>query len=276
MINGGVKFFHGAKNLYRDRTAITASTNDGAAKFILDYNKHTLWESIGSNDITQETIEIELLTPQKINRLFIINHNLKKYNIKYWNGSAYVNFTNAIGMNGEVKGSITETTYSRSSSYYEFDEITTDAIYITMDATQIANQDKEIYGLYITEEIGTFEGFPRISRIKHDRSLRVAKALSGKAIVQKSYEVTEFSISFKTYPLQSDIDIVNTVHEIEETFLVWLCGGRVGTNYFRLVNRGYRPEDLYNMQIDKAISTDYEKGIYTNGINTSISLVEAV
>jgi len=276
-INGGIKFFTGAKNLYKDAATVTsASTNEAAAKYILNYNDYTLWESIGSNDITTETIEVTFNGAQTFDRLFIKKHNLKAFNVKYWSGTAYVDFSNVVGVNGVAKSGITETAESNTTSYYEFTEVTSDSIKITMDTTQSANAEKEITALLVASELGTFEGYPRVSKVKHDRNLRSSKALSGKYIIQKSYDVASFKISMKTYPLQDDIDLLTSLHDREDSFLVWLCGGRTGTSYFRLENRGYRLDDLYHMQVSRPIDTDYEKGIYTNGVNASISLVEVV
>ena len=275
-ITGGIKFFENVKNLYKDGTTITASTNNPAAKYILDYNKYTMWESIGSSDTVTETIEVTLNGSKDIDRIFLNRINLKDFSIQYWNGSSYSNFTNVVGIDGSVAGGIIETDYSRNAAYYEFDSVSTTKLKITMLKTQVADQEKEITAFLATEEIGTFEGFPRVSKIKHDRNIRATRALSGKRVIQKSYEVTSFKIKFKTYPLQDDIDIVNDLHEREDSFLVWLCGGRVGTQYFKYENRGYRLEDLYHMQVDRPLTTDYAKGIYVNGVDTDISFIEVV
>ena len=83
-------------------------------------------------------------------------------------------------------------------------------------------------------------------------------------------------MNFKTYPIQADIDIVEELHERENSFLVWLCGGRYGSEHFTIEQRGWRLRDIYNMQLSRALGANYEKGIYQNGANTRLSLVEVI
>lgn len=272
-ISGGVKFFEQNRALFRDGNTANASTNDAAAKFAIDISKYTRWESLISNDLTQETLTINFKTDQVIDRLMLVGHNFKLYNVKY---NAAVDFTNVSGLDGDLVGGIDETTYDKDMSYYKFDSVTVSSITITIDTTQIADEQKHLVQFIATEEIGTFAGFPRVSNVKHNRNIKGSKALSGKNVIQKGYETTSFRMNFKTYPVQADIDILEIIHEMEDSFLVWLCGGRFGTDHFRVEQRGWRLEDIYNMQINRPLSANYAKGIYQNGVDTNVSFVEVI
>lgn len=274
-ITGGIKFFNKNKSLYKDNTAITASSNDASAKYMLDNNKYTQWESVGSNDLTTETIVITMSSARDIDRIFLIGINWKEFNVKYWNGSAYVNFANVTSIIGSPTG-ISETAYALSTAYYEFDSVNTTEFQIQIVKTQTADQEKEIIRFIATEEIGTFLGYPNVNQFQHNKNLRKEDVLSGKNIIQKSYETTSMRINFNNYPYQDDIDILAILHDSIDPFLVWPCGGRYGTTYFKIEQRGWRLEDVFNMQTSKTLLSNYEKNIYINGVDTSISLDEHV
>ena len=273
MITGGVKFFENNKALFRDGSTASATTNDSAAKFMLDISKYTRWESIGSNDITTEVITINLSGTENIDRLFLIDHNFKSFNIKYNGGS---DFTNVRNLDGELVGGIVETTYDKNTAYYEFDSVDVETITIEIETTQTVDADKYMTQFIATAELGTLAGFPRIQNVRHNRNLKGSKALSGRNVIQKGHETTSFRLNFKTYPVQADIDLAETLHEREESFLVWLCGGRYGSDYFTIEQRGWRLEDVYNMQLSRPLNANYERGIYQNGVNTSLPLVEVI
>jgi hypothetical protein len=272
-ITGGVKFFENNKALFRDGSDASASTNDEAAKFILDISKYTRWESLSSNDITTETLTINLAQATDLDRLILVGHNLKDYTIQY-NGTT--EFTNVCGLDGALVGGIVETTYDKDTSYYSFDEVSVSSILITMNTTQTVDAEKFLTQFVATKELGTFQGFPRIQNVQHNRNIKAAKAISGKNVIQKGHEVTTFRMNFSTYPVQADITLLDSLHEREESFLVWLCGGRYGSEYFTIEQRGWRLEDIYNMQLSRPLSANYAKGIYQNGANTRASFVEVI
>ena len=272
-ITGGVKFFDKNKALFRDGNTASASTNDAAAKFALDISKYTRWESIASNDTIIETITINFRSVQIIDRLILTEHNFKEFTVKYNGG---LEFTNVSNLDGDLVGGISETTYDKDTSYYKFDSVSVSSIVISVTTTQVANAQKYLTQFIATTEVGTFAGFPRIQNVQHNRNIKGSKALSGRNVIQKGYETTTFRMNFKTYPVQADIDIVEGLHEREDSFLVWLCGGRYGAEHFTIEQRGWRLRDFYNMQVSRPLSANYEKSIYQNGVNTTVSFLEVI
>lgn len=275
MINGAVKFFDKAKNLFKDGTSILATSGQSSAKYMLDCNKYTQWESFGSNDITNEEILITLPSNKLFNRIFMVDFNLKSFEVLYWDGASYVSFSNVIGVNGANYSGINTTSYSFDSAYFEFDAVTTDKIKIIAKTTQIANQEKYITKFLVTKEIGTFQGFPRVETAS-DRNEEKIKTIGGKWIVQKSFETVNIKINFKSHPYQNDNDILETLFDTEETFLVYPCGGRTGTNYFKIAQKTWGLKDVFNMQITGDINNKFEKGVYILGVTKDITLVECV
>lgn len=275
MISGGFKFFTKNYALYKDGATITATSNTSGANAVIDVNKYTQWTSVGSTDAITETLLITLKTAQVINRLFLIGMNFKQFSVKYWNGSTYADFTSVIGINAEVKSGIQESTYAKTSAYYEFDSVTTNIIQVSVLKTQVVNVQKFLTTFIVTKEIGTFKGFPRAS-IDVDRNEAKAETLSSKFIVQKGAETTTVGLNFKSHPYQNDLDILDYLFNSEEPFLVYPCGGRDGETYFKVNQKGWRIGDVVNMQMVGKMPSDFEKGVYILGFNKTIKMEEHI
>ncbi|MHA1347770.1 MAG: hypothetical protein ACTSO3_15325 [Candidatus Heimdallarchaeaceae archaeon] len=274
-INGGVKYFDQNYALFRDGASATATTNEDAVNSILDVNRYTQWESLGSNDTITETIVVTLPFAQDTDRLFLVRMNLKEFNVKWWNGATFVDFSNVVGVNGVSSATISETDYSENTAYYQFTSVNTDRIQIEMTKTQVADQDKILGQFIATEEIGTFEGFPRVQP-DSNRNETKAKALSRKVVIQKTYETNRIRITLKTHPSQNDVDIVETLFDREEPFLIWPCGARTGSQYFTINQKNWRLEDIYNVQITGRLKNEYEKGVYLLGVNKRLMFEEHI
>lgn len=275
IINGAVKFFEQNYALFRDGGTANASSNDAAAKFFLDISRYTQWESLGSNDLTTETITVTLKLSQLVDRLFLVDMNFKEFTIKYDNGGGFVDFTNVVGVNGVESALISETDFAHDTAYYQFDPVTTNRFQITCLKTKVADVQKVLTQFIATEELGTFEGFPRV-KPSSSRNETKAKALSRRFVVQKTYETNDVKITFKTHPFQNDLDIVEELFNREESFLVYPCGARSGSIYFKVNQMNWRLKDIYNMQLTGKLKNESEKGVYTLGFNKSITLVEHI
>lgn len=276
-ITGGSKFFEKSKNL--DAT-IVASSGDASSANAIDLSPVTYWRSVGSNDSTTETITVTFNGNKTIDRILLVDTNAKSLTIKYDVSGTWTNFSSVVGLDGS-KANISETTFSDNTAYYEFASVTTGSIQITITATQTANQEKYINQIICTEEIGTFVGYPEWSSIVLDRNEKSRRTISGKYSIQKSLESFAYKLSFKNYPSSStynaDIDLVFTLHDGEEEFLVWPCGGRRGTNYFKYTVRGFRLKDIRQVQLSKELNVRYLDNIYTNPVNiATIDLVEHI
>jgi hypothetical protein len=279
-ITGGVKFFEKSQCLAVDGATGSASSGDASAAYALDNNKDTKWRSSGANDDTiSVTFQVNFDSSKTINRILIRDHNWKDFNIKYDVAGAWTHFASVVGLDGS-KANITETAFADNTAYYEFSQVTTTKILVTVTKTQTADQEKYASQIIATSELGTFVGYPNVKEVALDRNLRATKTVSGKYVVDKSIEVVSFDFVFRNYPSSStynaDMDLVMTLQDREDPFLVWLCGARRGTSYFRYTNRGFRLKDIYNMQITKAIKIGYVDNIYFNGLNAKLELDEHV
>lgn len=275
--NGGIKFFNKSQCLLVDGATCEASSGDVVQDFCIDSNPITFWNSVDSDDTISETLEI-VFEEADITRLFLLDHNFKEYTIQWWNGSSYQNFTNVVGLDGALVGNISETTYSQDTSYYEFTEVTTRKILITVVKTQTVNDEKYLNQVIVTSELGTLTGYPDISKLKHSRSTVTMPMLSGKDIVIKGYASVSFSLVFKNYPASytTDLDLIFTLFDKADPFLIWLCGGRYGTTYFKYTIRGFRLKDVYQCQVEGDLPVDYYKNAYVLPIDSEIKFTEHV
>lgn len=277
-ISGGVKFFN--DNFIRQsdsNVSIVASTGQSSASFCLDRNRSTYWRSVGSDDSTTETLEITFAS-STIDRIFLIEHNFENYTVEYDVSGVWTAFTGVVGLDGSGSG-ISETTYARGSSYYEFNSVTTTAIRISVTVSQTTDAEKFLNRAVVTSELGTLQGYPEIKNLQIDRNARSPKMLSGRSIVLKSAESFSVKLDFKDYPpsLSADIDLMYTLFDRDSNFMVWLCGGLFSTSSdFRYVLRGFRLQDLYTVQIPKSFTNTYRKNVYTSMINIDVDLEETV
>ena len=94
----------------------------------------------------------------------------------------------------------------------------------------------------------------------------------------KSDEIFQTTLDFKDYPasLSDDIDIMFSLQDIETNFLIWLCGGKYGSNYFKKQMRGYRLRDVIAVQMTEALKPIYSKNVFQNTVNFSAVFWEAV
>jgi hypothetical protein len=131
-------------NRVEAQQSITVSSGDASKANIYDRNQDTKWLSVGSNDTTAETVEIVFVSAVSIDRLSILNHNLKDFNVQYWNGAAYADFSTPV----------VETANIAANSFYQFNSVSTTKIKLTATKTIVANAQK-----YVGELLAYLEHF---------------------------------------------------------------------------------------------------------------------
>jgi hypothetical protein len=269
-ITGGIKFFTKSLGLAKDGATATVTSGDASALYALSMNKYIRWDSVGSNDTIWEDYILNFPEPTTINRLHLISTNIKEFDI-YYNTS--LDFTNVLTLNGSTVG-IHETNNTLNSLYYEFDSVTVNNITIRMQNTQIANEQKYITLIAPTNEIGTLEGYPQV-KANTDQNDKLAKTQNGKYITQKGFEVFDSTLSYE-YTNQADITLFKNLYEIQNPFLIWLCGGRFGTEYFSVEFSNWRLQDLFQVQTTGKIQTTFVNNVYTCAPKSSLKFVEEV
>lgn len=275
-ITGGIKFFTENRMLAVDGAVIIVSSGDTVAEDVIDKSRDTFWRSVGSSDVTTETLTITFGEVQ-IDRLILQDHNFKGFTVQYWNGSTWTHFANVVGLDGS-KANITETAFADTTAYYEFTAVTTTKIKISVTTAQTTNAEKYLCQAIACSEIGTLTGFPQVKTPKFSRKTRRNEMLSGKVSVAKGAEFFSVKLDFEKYPtsLYADLDLAMTLTDRDDPFLVWLCGGRRGASYFRYATRGFRLKDIYCMQATKDVAPEYYRSTYTNPVGLELQLEEHV
>lgn len=278
-ITGGIKFFDKNLCLFKDGSNIDATTSTDSANYAIDLNPDTRWRSNASTDLITETLTVTFDEAKEISRLFLLDFNFKDFTVKYNVLGTWTHFASVTGLSG-AKTNITETAFAYDSAYYEFTPVTTDSIQIAVTKSQVVDAQKYLTQFIVTNELGTLAGYPEVKRVKMDKNARISKTISGKNIVQKSIETADFDLNFKGYPsaaaYNADMDLMMTLHDRQNPFLVWLCGGRRGSSYFRYTLRGFRLKDVFQMQVMKAVDLGYTDNIYNGSLNAKVVLDEHV
>lgn len=274
-ITGMMKVFYQNK-LLTEIFSMTVSSGDGSKTNLYDLDRETYWQSSGSNDTTQETIEIVFNATQTINRILLLNHNFKEFKIQYWNGSAYADFAAVYSLKTDsVASKIDYTDNAQTTRYFEFTAVSTTKIKIYATKTIVANAEKYLYELYIGQEIGTFvedlAGSPnRYTPVPQNYNSQFLKKSNGGMIRFNS--ANKFSADFALSELWESTDqtIIQTLFS-QGQFAFWPCGG---DNYY--TNEiGWRLSDFYSVVIDGALSAQFAVGrSKTIGINQSFKVYE--
>lgn len=270
-ISGGIKFFNKSFcDISIDEVNLVVSSGGSVKDAIRDRKNTTKWSSLGSNDATTETIEIDFGEIKTIDRLILIKNNLKAFNVQYHNGSSYTDFSSVVTKEG-TQASITETANTKTTNYYEFASVSTQYIKITMTTTQTTNDEKYIYQVIATSELGAFTGYPVFNR-SFSPIVSRKTTLSGKTRASVFGEMFECSLSFNGYPTALDHALVLRLWENSEEFLIYPCGGN--EDQFRFKTKGDRLEDLWLVTITNDWSPNYVENVYCLPLNYSLNLTE--
>ncbi|MCK5608294.1 hypothetical protein KAR91_40810 [Candidatus Pacearchaeota archaeon] len=282
MISGGIKYFEKPSSLNSDGASGIASSGTDSVVHMLTSNSETFYRSVGSADGTVETIDITLSASSDIDRLYVRDINWKQFTMQYKTGGTWTDFTNVISIKSSTAAAlISVTDWDQDTAYFEFDKVTTTDIRITITNTQVVNAEKYANWFISTAEYGTFVGYPQIKKITQDRNIKLKKTLSGKYSSQASTEALEYEIAFENYIVSdeiynADLDLVMTLNDLNEGFLVWLCGGKFGRDNFQYTLRGFRLIDIKLMKFRSKFNTGYMSSIYVNPVDLKYKLIESI
>lgn len=225
--------FYKKNKLNDDCTYTFTSASVGTAVNLYDKNRATKVYSSGSNDATPEiwTIEFQAGISQPIDTIFVDNHNIKSGTVKYWNGTAYVNFSTPV-----VWSNNTEVT-----SCFSFNRVLTTKVQFTLNTTMTANAQKYAGQILILESIGKPETPPSAYSISWIDKGNQHTSISGGVvqILWGSKASIKLNFSDATYP---DIDLFESLKRLGEPFVVYLNGGNYAGK-----DRGVRLRDIFTV-----------------------------
>lgn len=246
-----------------DNITATASQGNDYAAYPLNRSNESAWVTTTSVDADNTTWEVDWADPKTVDNIILVGHNFKSYNVKYWNGAAYVAFSPAI----------VETVNTVSTNSYEVTEVETTKIQIEILGTQVADADKYLRQFIATEKIGQLASWPVMKPVL-GRNRKSSKMLSGKQSIRESVGNYDLALAVKILSIADDLEIIEDLYYSNSGFLVYPCGGN--ESQFKSVRRGYRLEDIFLMKCADEWKPVYNTGIYVNGMKISIKLKEVV
>jgi len=304
-IDGNIKVFDLSKALFKNGASVTATSGNDTADNMIDFNSLTRWQSVGSDDTTTETLVFTLDEPTTISRLLFLNHNWLEYTITPITSSfllddlaaillddssdeleddgSILEFLNVISLLSSIPISgISETAYSLSSSYYEFDAVYCSGFTVNVVKAQelhdSPDQEKFCFRAIPTIEVnsnsGTFEKFPVLNGVTDFNGI-VTRILNSRSKVQKQTSVFVAGLNLRTN-VQNDIELLEFMRYTNDDFLFWPNGGKLTESFFRFNSTPYKLTDIFQMQVNNNVLTQYFGNIYSNIIDSSVGIIETI
>lgn len=245
------------------------ASNDGAdfLSQLRNRNNITGWSTTGSSDSATCYLDIDWIDSKEVESIILVGHNLKNYNIQRWNGVSFEDFDTAINPTASTDF-VTE---------HEVPSQNISRIRINIFGTQVPDQDKKIRQIIVTRKVGSgqFQGSPIIQKFVRNQNRRGVRTLSGKQHVRANIGGSEYRLNFKVWPYDNDFLMIEEMYfQNFSGVLFWPSGGN--ENQFRYSRVGYRNEDIILVKPVGEFDPVFEKGIYKNGMNFSLDLVEVI
>lgn len=243
--------------------SVASNTGQNSVFQLRNRNNISGWSTTGSDDTANTEILSEFGDLLNIDFIEIIRHNFKDYLIEWkdvtdaWN--TYVNVTN----NTEITNihSLTSAVNAR-------------AIRITVYATQVADADKTLRQLIITEKIHVFEGWPVIKNPTFSRNRKVNRMLSGKVNVSDTRGAFSCELEINISTSANDLEIHQNLYERREGVLMLISGEN--ESQFKAAKKNYANEDIVLVSPIDEYQNPFAKGIYSTGIKVKMKLAEVI
>lgn len=255
-VTGAIKFF---KRSYSSSTD-GASTDPEAARNLLSSDSLYYFESDGPAQVS-----IFLSRLAAIDRLIIVDTNAVSITVN--------------GIQNVIDQEINDVSFPYSpvdtTTYFEFDEIMTTLVEVTL--TPPENEQLYCQQIIATQEIGTLEGYPRVSAFNVTNNEIKNKTNTGLVHITKQSKILQtFSLGLTAYPGQHDVTLLERLYQQSESFLLWPCGGSSGQRYFNVNQEGWRLQDIYNVQTTGVASRRFNKNFHKGGVNSRVKFVEVL
>lgn len=255
-----------------DFSNVTITPTDGVASdpgtdfvnLLRNRRNDSGWGTAGSSDAGLTTLTVEMTDEHECTDLFLVDMNFKAYTVKYWNGSAYVDFSVPIA----------ETTNTLTTKHHQFAAVSFSRFQIIIQGTMTADQDKLMAQLIITRRLGQFTTEPYIKKPKIEKGRKVRKMLSGRSNVTRSLGAFSCAFAFPGMTDVTDHALIEAMFDSFNGFLVWLRGDQTNASLFTDV-QGFRTKDLYLMTCANDLETEWNGGYFKHGQKIEITLVES-
>lgn len=242
---------------------LTVSSGSTLKDRMRDRRYSTRWVSSGSDDTTTETIEIDFGVERTIDYIQLLNFNWKEFTIKYDVAGTPTDFSTAISETVNAVGT--------SKIYNNFNSVSTQIIYITVAKTIVADAEKYIGEIILSNVLGSLNGFPMIKPIVSKNKI-VKNMLRGKKKIVDKDETIGYALTFKTYPENDDMILMESLWDRRNPFYILASGNSEAD--FTYLRRGYRNQDVRLVACNKEYSPTYYKNLYFSGVDFAFELLE--
>jgi hypothetical protein len=252
-------------------TACTITASDGNVENMRDYDRSTRWEG------TDSSWTIEFSSAKSINRIFLQGINWQRFQLRYWDGTAYTAFTGTKSFS-QTSGGILFTSLNNnanSSLYFEFDEVSTTKILVTLTLRMSGTgTNYYISEFYAGKEIGTFIDDPASKPNSFEVTSRyfnssLIELSNGGVVKYDRADKYRAKISMNEVWETADQTLINEMLNAD-TVAIYPCGG--DTSYTQI---GWRLDDFYHIVVNNNQSSTFAIGRdKTLGINQELELLE--
>lgn len=251
-------------DLQNPNVTATASQGNDFVDYARNRKNTSSWQTTGSVDADGTTYTLDFVDEVDVDQIILLIHNFKSYNVQYWNGSTFTDFSPAIN----------ETTNTAENTHYNVTEVSTSQIRLTINGTFVADSDKYLAQFIVTKRLGKLNAWPEIKKVELSRNRVINKMLSGKDSVVENVGKYSANLSIKAWSDDTDWTLFETLYARFNGFLYWPCGG--DETQFSTVRQGYRLEDIYLVKFTDENTPEYYKGLYKAGLKVSIRISESV
>lgn len=243
--------------------SVADNTGQDSVVFLRNRNNISGWLTTGSDDTANTEILVELGDYLDVDFIELIKHNFKNYLVEYRDVSMvwheYVNIVD----NAEA-----------TNIHDKLIAVNTNAIRITIYDTIIADADKEMRQLIITEKAFRFEGWPVIKKPQHSKNRKNNRVLSGKVRSVTTRGAFSTTLEIKLSGSENDLDMHEKIYDQAEGLLLLISGG--DEDQFRTKRKGYKNEDIVLVKAVDEYTNPYDKGVYKIGMKIKMKLEESV
>lgn len=143
------------RNFFQTTTAATATSNSsGLSDLLIRDPRYQFVTSGESTDGNKATVTVQFDETLTVSRIALVEHNLKAFTV-FYNG----NTANTFAMTSTSDTSVSDyASNSETSHFLRCNAVNCTSVSIDMDSTIVANQEKAIGWLLISNPLTTFQG----------------------------------------------------------------------------------------------------------------------
>lgn len=256
--------FYKVNQLIKDQDAFASDSAIGLVENIADYNRSTVWESIGSNDAVTELITVEFNAPdgqnenRDIDTFILTGFNGKDFRIYYgfWNGSSFDSWINPI----------TVTNNDKENLIISMSSVSAGRIGIQIDNTIVADEEKTISEFVATELI--WEATMPMDKfsIKNKQKLITRRLYNGTGQAISQYDKFASKIDFMQIS-GIERNELRSIYDLHTSFIVIL-------EPYDYLGDYDKPQDFYRVLWMNAWEQKYFTKIKGAGYNVKLSIEE--